>query len=120
MDKIKEVITADQDGKQLISLAKKTAADLKRLKKTQIRKVFTEVRRIETMWEDDPQNALRRLNLLKPKLHYQAQRKREVKPLKRVLSDAIDLVVAGQNQQEQKQRFDRFADLFEAILAYHR
>ena len=116
---IKEVMTADEDGKQLIHLAQQTAENLRNLKKNQIRKIFTEVRRIETMWEDDPQNALRRLNLLKPKLHYQTQRKAEVKPLKLVLTGAIDHVVEGKDKKEQKQRFDRFADLFEAILAYH-
>ena len=116
---IEKVITADEDGKKLVRLAKKTAETLRNLKKNQIRKVFSEVRRIETMWETDAQKALRSLNLLKPKLYYQTKRKREVQHLERVLSTAIDQVIKVDDKAERKKRFDKFVDLFEAILAYH-
>lgn len=120
MASLKKVMTDDPKGEELVKFAKETADKLKRLKKSQIRNVFTEVRRIETMWEGDPEGAARRLNLLQPKLYYQTQRKREVKPLKDILSKAILYVVDADEAPEQKKRFDRFLELFEAILAYHR
>jgi CRISPR-associated protein Csm2 len=61
---------------------------------------------------------MRRLNMLKPKLFYQAKRNPDVEPLRAVLVEAID-EVAGK-PTDRRQRFERFMELFEAILAYHR
>jgi CRISPR-associated protein Csm2 len=120
MANLKKVMTDDPTGEELVEFAQETANKLRRLKKNQIRNVFTEVRRIQTLWESDPAKAARRLKLLQPKLYYQTQRKREVGPLKDVLTTVIDYVVEADDQEEQKARFDRFVELFEAILAYHR
>ena len=119
MASLKTVMTEDPKGVELVKYAQMTAKKLKRLKKNQIRNIFTEVRRIETMWESDPEKAVRRLNLLKPKLYYQYQRKREVGPLREVLAKSINHVVEAEGE-EQERRFGRFVELFEAILAYHR
>ena len=56
---------------------------------------------------------MRELLLLKPKLAYQAAREEKVKPLADVLEVAIDQV------DGRRERFQRFVELFEAILAYH-
>ena len=79
--------------------------------------------KIEDMWEARPEEARRRLNMLKPKLDYQAareQRTKGVKELRDVLTPAIDYVDRAPNPKERNRRFRRFVDLYEAILAYHR
>jgi CRISPR-associated protein Csm2 len=58
--------------------------------------------------------------MLKPKLSYSTARSRQVEYLEKVLSDAIDMVDKADTQEVRNQRFERFMDLFEAILAYHR
>lgn len=116
---IKTIMTADESGAELVNFAKATAQRLvkDRLTRSQIRNIFTEVRQIEAMWPDP--DAMRRLNMLKPKLSYSTARARQVEYLETVLCEAIDLV--DQAAPELKtQRFERFMDLFEAILAYHR
>jgi len=122
MSEIQTIITQDPTGQKLVEFAARTAERLVKdgLTRSQIRNIFTEVRRVEALWESDPQQALRRLIMLKPKLDYQAARQRHVKNLKNVLSEAIDHVAQASDPEEQSKRFQRFMDLFEAILAYHR
>ena len=83
--------------------------------KSQIRNIFGTVRQIQMNWTGEVQKAAsyRRLLMLKPKIKYQAARTREVKPLADVLDKAIDYV------GDDRVRFGRFVDFFEAILAYH-
>jgi CRISPR-associated protein Csm2 len=88
--------------------------------KSQIRGIFGTVRQIKAGWKDTDSKAnLRRILLLKPRLAYQAARESKVRPLSKVLTDAIEVVAKGKDAAEQKQRFGYFVDLFEAILAYH-
>ena len=121
MQDIKTIMTADESGAELVDFAKQTAQRLvnDRLARTQIRNIFTEVRKIEAMWPRQQEDAIRRLNMLKPKLSYQRARAREVKYLEKVLTEAIDYVDRAPSE-EKDGRFQRFVDLFEAILAYHR
>jgi CRISPR-associated protein Csm2 len=84
----------------------------------QIRGIFGTVRRIEMRWtekasEKAQELAMRQLLLLQPKLEYQARRQKEVRGLKDVLIPAIEQV------QGDRERFGRFVEFFEAILAYH-
>ena len=115
------VMTADPTGEKLVRFAEQTANRLKKngLKTSQIRNIFTEVRQIQALWNRDPDRAVRRLSMLRPKLAYQAKRVPEVKGLKDVLTEAIDQVVQSPNEVRD-QRFQRLVDLFEAILAYHK
>lgn len=119
---ISTVMTADPTGSDLVAFAK-TKAELwkKDLKRTQIRNIFTEAREIESEWNGNPIRAMRRLNLLKAKLAYQEARHKSdaMHGLVDTLTKAIDEVgrVSGDAQSE---RFHRFMELFEAILAYHR
>ena len=117
---VQTIMTADESGAELVSFAKATAQRLvkDRLTRSQIRNIFTEVRQIEAIWPS--QEAMRRLNMLKPKLSYSTARSSEVKQLEIVLSEAISLVDQAPNEEERDKRFQRFMDLFEAILAYHR
>jgi len=119
---ISTVMTADPTGSDLVAFAK-TKAELwkKDLKRTQIRNIFTEAREIESEWNGNAIRAMRRLNLLKAKLAYQEARHKSdaMHGLVDTLTKAIDEVgrVSGDAQSE---RFHRFMELFEAILAYHR
>lgn len=125
MSQIQTIMTNDPTGQQLVEFAKVTAIQLvkNQLTRGQIRNIFTEVRKIEALWEADANDhtkPLRRLTMLKPKLDYQTARIPQVARLKEVLSEAIDQVVQAKDADEQSERFKRFVNLFEAILAYHR
>ncbi len=117
--KVQSLMSADESGAELVTFAQQTAGTLvtQNLTRSQIRTIFTEVRQIEATWGKP--GTVRRLSMLKPKLAYQAARSNSVNHLRDVLSDAIDEVIKAP-ADKQKERFDRFVELFEAILAYHR
>lgn len=117
MSQIKTIMTADEYGQTLVTFAEQTAQALVKqgLTRSQIRNIFTEVRKVEALWETDPNKARRRLEMLKPKLAYQTERVKSVKLLAQVLSEAINYV-----DPQREDSFRRFLELFEAILAYHR
>lgn len=119
---VQQIMTADETGEKLVKFADETADKLVKasLTRAQIRNIFTEVRQIESLWGMNRADALRRLNMLKPKLAYQTARTPQMKDLQSVLSEAITLVSNAASDEEKDQRFERFMDLFEAILAYHR
>lgn len=116
---LEALMKRDESGADLVTFAHQTAQTLVKnnLTRSQIRSIFTEVRQIEALWGRP--EAVRRLNMLKPKLAYQAARSNAVTHLRDVLSEAIDEVVKAPADQRDE-RFRRFMDLFEAILAYHR
>lgn len=116
------IMTGDQTGSELVTFAHQTALQLVRngLTRAQIRNIFTEVRKIEALWGSKPVTAMRRLNMLKPKLDYSAARAKPVELLKEVLTQAIDKVNEAKPGEDRERRFRVFMDLFEAILAYHR
>lgn len=120
MTDVKSIMRGDPDGSELVLFARQTADKLvhSNLTRTQIRNIFTEVRKIEAMWDVKQEDALRRLNMLKPKLDYATARAKGMSELKVVLNKAIDEVNAVTGDERDK-RFKRFMDLFEAILAYH-
>lgn len=114
-DQIRGIITQDQP-KLMVEQAREIGRALSgSLTKSQIRNIFGTVRKIQMNWTGEAQKAAayRQLLMLKPKIRYQAARTREVEPLADVLDKAIDHV--GDNVE----RFGRFVDFFEAILAYH-
>lgn len=101
------------------------ALNQQKLTTSQIRNFFTEVRSIQNRWDLNQEAEYRQVVLLKPKLAYAAQRAREVgkkteavKTLADVLTLCIDQI--PQAAPDKKDRFNRFVDFFEAILAYHK
>lgn len=121
---IHTMMTADESGKELVDLAEQLAKTLVRngLTRSQIRNIFTEVRQIEAMWQmggEHQTEALRRLNMLRPKLSYQTARTASVQDLQKALCEAIDEVEKAPADQKDRM-FSRFMDFFEAVLAYHR
>ena len=119
---VETIMIKDEDGSELVAFAEKTAITLVRnnLTRAQIRNIFTEVRKIEASWSSHPTEAMRRLNMLKPKLDYQSARAKPVELLRDVLTEAVDQVSKASDKTERDRRFRVFMDLFEAILAYHR
>jgi len=121
---IHSIMREDPNGSELVDFAEQKAIQMVKsgLTRSQIRSIFTEVRRIESLWENDARkgDALRRLNMLKPKLDYQTSREEKVRDLRNVLIEAINEVNSAKEGEEQDRCFKRFVDLFEAILAYHR
>ncbi|MFA4907407.1 MAG: type III-A CRISPR-associated protein Csm2 [archaeon] len=84
----------------------------------QIRKIFGEVKMLQQKgWDND--KTLTALLLLKPKLAYSAERihKDCAYTFKDFLCAGIDIINKSENPSEV---FQNFANLFEAILAYHR
>lgn len=120
--RIIKIFTEDNDASELVKFAELTAQTLvgNNLRSAQIRNVFTEVRKIDALYKQDPDAAIRRLQMLKPKLAYQAARQQQVKHLKDVLSEAIDQVTKIEEPQKREDAFETFMELFEAILAYHK
>lgn len=121
---ISSIMNADPTGSELVEFAKSKADIWKRdLKRSQIRNIFTEAREIEAAWDPkDTNQSLRRLNLLKAKLAYQQARHEKsegLRGLAETLTKAIEEVNRA-SETERENRFHRFMDLFEAILAYHR
>lgn len=85
---------------------------------SQIRNIFGRVKKMQQEGFD-----LANFLMLKPYLAYAAGRPggASVRPLKEVLTPAIDAVAeSGSDPDEQERRFKRFCQGFEAILAYHR
>lgn len=117
-------IIVDGDARLLVHSAEQLGGALQRggLRTSQIRRIFGAVREIEMDWprtaaeseSERARAAKRQLTLLEPKIRYQQERFREVKPLAAVLIPAIRLV------QDDRQRFQHFVELFEATIAFHR
>jgi len=108
-----EIIKSIREGGMvLVQVAEKLGPRLEdgKLSTSQIRNIYGMVKRMEMQTFDPHEFAL-----LKPKLAYAAKRARArgAEELRDVLSWAIDEV--GQDAN----KFNRFVDLFEAILAYH-
>lgn len=94
--------------------------DSEKLTTTQFRNIFSEVVRIRL--QDFNEKNEKALLLLKPRMAYNMarQNKRGGQSLNEVMQPAMDAVFKGKNRDEKQIRFNHFADLFEAILAYHR
>lgn len=131
-------IVVEGDVHHLVEKAKAVGGGLARdLTTSQIRNFFTEVRTIHNSWNLNASEAYRRTVLLKPKLAYAAQRAKEVgkktnavEQLGQVLTLCIDQVSGIRSDggkppedvslQKRQERFQRFMDFFEAVLAYHK
>ncbi len=127
-DAERQRIIVEGDAALLVKKAQEIGKALKQadLKSAQIRNIFGTVRQIQATWplytgvgvdetayQEAEWAAYRQLQLLKPKLAYQAARNRPVQGLADILTPAIDEVGADRG------RFQHFVDFFEAILAYH-
>ena len=125
-------IIVDGDIYSLIDWADKVGRALanQRLSTSQIRNVFGAVRQIQLRWDKahspTERQAFRDAMLLLPKLGYYAERDKRARgsgttgmeTLQRVLEPALRLV--GDGGEPQWERYERFVEFFEAIVAYHK
>jgi len=124
-------ISDDESTKLLVKWADIIGAFLsEELSTSQIRAIFGEVRQIEgqlrvsQVSKDEtskPEKAWTRLRLLIPKMQYRKEKEKGqgVKSLVKILDPAVKLVVDG-DTAKLAERFGRFVNFFEAILAYHK
>lgn len=118
--KVKAIKFADDFGRNLCAFFEKNGKILTgndALTSTQIRIFFSEVKRIQGKGIEKEPTAFM---LLKPKLAYAAKRGKSKKldEFRIIMEKAIDAVdIENENFQE---RFQRFVDFMEAILAYHK
>lgn len=100
------------------------------LSTSQIRAIFGEVRQIEGQLhvsqiskdeKSKEEKVWTRLRLLIPKMQYRKEKEKGqgVKNLVKVLDPAVKLVLDG-DASTRAERFERFVNFFEAILAYHK
>lgn len=128
---VRKVIAKD-DPKKLVELTNSYGKQLAvaRLATSQIRSIFGSVRQMESRWYDDEaqrKRGTRDLLMLKPKLAYQEARHKSqaVGMLRAMLEPAIDAVIdpgtdhTAEDGNDQD-RFGRFMEYFEALLAYHK
>jgi CRISPR-associated protein Csm2 len=121
-------IIQNNDIERLVTLAETEGRNLQNggLTTSQIRLAFGKVRQIEAMWsiEGQREQAERQLMLLKPRIAYQAARdgKEGSNLLRNILAEGIDAVFenTAPGSVERTDRFRRFTELFEAVLAYHK
>ncbi len=106
------VALKDYTGDKIVADAERLAQIRGDLKNAQLRNIYGEVKRMEMDFKKTGFSR-DRLVLLKPKLTYAANKKREVRPLKEVLTACIDKV-------QDEGDFRKFVNFFEAVLAYHR
>lgn len=102
----------DKDGKAFSEIAEKTGRLLKEsnVTVTQLRKVFTEVKRLSP----DDESYKYKLKLLKAKMAYTSGRFPKLKDFQDIVNKALP--IAEQNEKT----LERFKDFFEAVVAYHR
>ncbi|MGB9776706.1 MAG: type III-A CRISPR-associated protein Csm2 [Anaerolineae bacterium] len=130
---LRAIITDPKGAERLVTWASRLGKSLKDMGLTtsQIRALFGEVRQIQAEWSINRQRAFRRLVLLRPKMAYRARKERgkAVEELVSVLDPALDYVIKAQPRPKdqppgtgdnQDDNFQRFAEFFEAILAYHK
>jgi CRISPR-associated protein Csm2 len=121
---LKEIIEKN-DAERLVKEADKLGKQLARnLSTAQIRVVYKTVKQVSQSWTtqsspEDAKAAFRQIILLKPKLAYQEgrashQQKEAIHTMREVIEPSIDLI------NEDLTKFKRFAEFFEAILAYHK
>ncbi len=109
----KEAVTfAEEFGKYLVN---------QKFSNSQIRNIFGEIKRLQMRnWSNTVESSLL---LLKPKLAYSAKRQMGKQAegaaveLKDFLCAGIDTVI---DAEDKSKCFDNFANIFEAVLAYHK
>ena len=112
----------EKGGEDLVNaaenFAKKICDKNKGVTTSQVRRVFSAVKKIQMKVQMGAEFQLNELILLKPKLAYAAARaptarKANTEKLKNILIEAI-------GQVDDNKKFENFVAFFEAILAYHK
>lgn len=111
-----QLIIVQGDVELLVSRARELAQNSPATR-TSVRRLYGEARRIEMLWQDEQRadQARRRAVLFKPRLAYQASRgEGKLREIERAFQPLLDAT------QGDRQRFQRFLEFFEALVAYMR
>lgn len=122
LNDIPRIVGDPKAGELVVHRAEELGKLLKEedLKMAQVRTIFDELRQIKSIWMQRlPEQAIRRLHLLKPKLAYQTARVSALKALAKVLEEGVDAVVKAP-AEEQRAYFQRLMEFMEAVVAYHK
>ncbi len=109
------ILRGDVDN--LVAAAEEIGEAVWQVKSSQIRGIFASVRQIQLNWSTNEQKAYRDAILLKPRIAYTAARN-DLSGLNVILIEALNRVKGSED--ERRERFMRFVDFFEAIVAYHK
>lgn len=112
-----DAIIARGDVDALVAAAEEIGEVVRQVKSSQIRGIFASVRQIQLNWSTNEQKAYRDAILLKPRIAYTAARN-NLSGLDGILIEALNRVKGSED--ERRERFMRFVDFFEAIVAYHK
>ncbi len=109
-------IIDDADAEVLVRLAERVAKE-GRATRTSVRRLYGEARRIDFLLDQDEERALRRARLLEPRLQYQLRRDPNLNVLVSALLALLHRVT-DPDASDRRERYRRFGDFFEAIVAY--
>lgn len=106
-------------------LGKKFSGGKSEVKTSQLRNVFSDIKRIQLEWENnrDISNLQMRLQLLKPRLAYaagkpsQKPKRKAINLLKTEVEKAIDGVLNSTDKEKAAENFFKF---IESVVAYHK
>jgi CRISPR-associated protein Csm2 len=118
-----ERIVARGDPEELVKWAEDIGKAIARqVTSSQLRNVFGTARQIQLRWPNNPDAAYRDAVLLRPKLGYFAKRERGrgMEDLRRILTPALEEMSRSTDPKERQDRFNRFVEFLEAIVAYHK
>jgi len=107
------------DGKDINEIAEKMG-EKHQGNKTQVRKIYNDIKKIQVDWnavenkEEEIQETISALNLVRPKLAYAAARKKDLGSLKKEIDDLIE------NLNEEVEDVENFFKLMESFIGYHR
>ena len=115
-DRLPRIFTDDRAAGDLVDYARDLARSCARveLSRSQIRTIYATVRSLQRR---EPSERARGLRLLIPKIAYAAARDPNLRPLAGPLTDAI--VHVTRDTDGFNDRFSRFCEFFEAIVAFH-
>ncbi len=111
-------IIANGDTRELVQLAEKLGQQ-GQATRTSVRRLYGEARRIGFLLEQDEAKAIRRAMLFEPRIHYQV--KRDPGQGLRSVAEALLAMLQEVNRDgapNPRERFERFTDFFEALVAY--
>lgn len=114
-DKARAII-AEGDARTLVQLAE-ALASRGEATRTSVRRLYGEARRIDFLLEQDEPRALRRAQLFEPRVYYQFKRNDKL----RSVAEALLAMLAEVNKagvSDRRERYQRFTEFFEAVVAY--
>lgn len=123
-DQVQKIL--DRDGGTIVKVARDLARDLKDLKSSQLRNFYGSLLKIEAKYDSiEPEELVTEFQLLRPKLHYMANRDSNARALKDcfdvVLKKACETIDKAPDKGAVAKKVAKAVfDFAEAVVAYHK